>query len=96
MDFASAVGESSHHRKGDHQQNTQPQVAPPFGPAAVRVDVDVRHATSPARDSIGNEYCRRCNGPALEPEHPVEPGERDQQAAQQAGQRENKIGDSHG
>jgi hypothetical protein len=40
--------------------------------------------------------CRRCNGPALEPEHPVEPGERNQQTAQQAGQRENKIGDSHG
>jgi hypothetical protein len=50
----------------------------------------------PFRGSIRNEYGRRPNGPSLEPEHPVKPGERNQQAAQQNGQRKNKIGDSHG
>jgi hypothetical protein len=43
---------SCDHCNGDDQKDTQRQVAPPFGPAAVRVDVDVRHSyfTCPVAD----------------------------------------------
>jgi hypothetical protein len=62
--FASAVGKGScHHRKGDHQENTQRQVAPPFGPAAMRVDVDVRHATSP----VPGQHQERVRPPVQRP-----------------------------
>ena len=40
----SSVGEGSRDNGGsDHQQDTQPHVTQPFGPAAMRVDVYVGH-----------------------------------------------------
>lgn len=63
MPLSSALDEGSPHDSGgQNQEEPQGNVAPPLGAAAVRIDVDVRHAYSARagteRDTTG-ETVRR-------------------------------------